>query len=142
MLSQHFSLAEMVESATARRLQIKEQFTPSPQIVNNLTLLCTNLLEPLRQKVGAIVVTSGYRCPRVNKAVGGVVTSQHLLGQAADIYAINISKAALFETIKQSNLPFDQLIWEYGTQLEPAWVHVSFSTKPRRQILFIGVNKK
>jgi zinc D-Ala-D-Ala carboxypeptidase len=132
----------MVESATARRLQIKEQFTPSPQIVNNLTLLCTNLLEPLRQKVGAIVVTSGYRCPRVNKAVGGVVTSQHLLGQAADIYAINISKAALFETIKQSNLPFDQLIWEYGTQLEPAWVHVSFSTKPRRQILFIGVNKK
>lgn len=142
MISQHFSLAEMVESATARRLQIQEQFTPSPQIVNNLTQLCTKLLDPLRLKVGAIIVTSGYRCPKVNKAVGGVATSQHLLGQAADIYALNITKAELFNVIKQSQLPFDQLIWEYGTQQEPAWVHVSFSSKPRRQVLFIGVKPK
>lgn len=142
MLSQHFSLTEMVESATARRLQIQEQFAPPTQVVDNLKELCENILEPLRLEVGALIITSGYRCPKVNKAVGGVPTSQHVVGQAADIRATSTTNAELFNHIKQMRLPFDQLIWEFGTQQEPAWIHVSYSRRPRRQILFIGVKPK
>lgn len=139
-LSNNFTLAELVESPTARRLKITEQFTPSQEVVQNLEQLCKHILQPLRNSLKLpVVVTSGYRCAAVNKAVGGVATSQHLKGQAADIQCPQLSNAALYEKIKSLNLPFDQLIWEYGTKKEPAWVHVSWKLPPRRMAFSIGV---
>jgi zinc D-Ala-D-Ala carboxypeptidase len=138
-LSKNFTLEEMLESQTARRKNIEEQFQPTEDIIANLKLLCKNILQPLRDEAGAIMVSSGYRCPRLNKAIGGSKTSQHRFGQAADIKGVESSNAKLFAQIKKMKLPFDQLIWEFGTAKEPAWVHVSFSPRERGEILFIGV---
>ncbi len=139
-LSPHFSLAEMLESQTARRKQISEQFTPPEPVIANLALLCTHILEPLRIALGKpIQISSGYRCKRLNKAVGGVPTSQHVLGQAVDLQGVEMSNTAIFKKIKMLGLPYDQLIWEYGTRVDPAWVHVSYGVRNRRQILYVGV---
>lgn len=137
MQSKYFTLEEMLESATARRLKIAEQFNPPAEIITNLELLCKNILDPLREKCGAITVTSGYRSPALNKAVKGAKSSQHMKGQAADIRGINCSNAELFNQIQKLKLPFDQMIWEYGTDKEPSWVHVSFGSLNRRQILYV-----
>lgn len=138
MKSKYFTLTEMLESATARRLKINEQFNPPAEIVTNLELLCKNILDPLREQVGAIIVTSGYRSPALNKAVKGAKSSQHMKGQAADIKGVNVSNAELFNQIQKLNLPFDQMIWEFGTDKEPAWVHVSYGALNRRQILYVS----
>jgi len=138
-LSPHFTLAEMLESQTARRKNITEQFNPPPEVITNLRLLCKNVLEPLRMAVGQpIKVSSGYRTLRLNRAIGGARNSQHLVGEAADIQGITLTNRQLFNKIKQLKLPFDQLIWEFGNDQNPAWVHVSFGPRNRRQILRIG----
>lgn len=139
-LSKNFTLDEMLESQTARRKVIQEQFTPSENVKENLRKLCVNVLQPLRDKLGKpIHVSSGYRCKRLNKAIGGAVTSQHTEGKAADLQGIGITNKELFDFIKD-NLIFDQLIFEYGTKEEPAWVHVSYDDKRmRKQVLYIGV---
>ena len=138
-LTKNFQLNEFLQSETAYRYDIEEQFNPPPQVTKNLKTLCEKILQPVRDKFGVIRVTSGYRCRKVNDIIKGSVTSQHMIGQAADIQAVNTTNKVLFEYIKNSNLPFDQLIWEFGTKNEPAWVHVSISDKPRRQVLYIGV---
>jgi hypothetical protein len=136
----YFTLSELLESQAARRKNITEQFNPSGEVVLALNNLVDNILDPLRESYGKpIRISSGYRCKRVNAAVGGASTSQHLLGQAADIQAADGLNMPLFEFIKEMDLPFDQLIWEYGTKTNPAWVHVSYGPRNRRQILFIGV---
>lgn len=86
-LSSHFTLHELVASRTATRKNIAEQFAPPDDIISNLKFLAVNLLEKLREKNGntPLFVSSGYRCPRLNKAVGGARNSQHLQGQAVDI---------------------------------------------------------
>lgn len=139
-LTKNFPLVDFLESQIARRHNIEEQFKPSEQVVGNLRMLCVNILQPLRDAIKSpIIVSSGYRCERVNTLAKGAKSSQHLTGQAVDIYATKISNAALFKKIQELNLPFDQLIWEHGTLQNPAWVHVSYSSKPRKQILYIGV---
>jgi zinc D-Ala-D-Ala carboxypeptidase len=140
MLSKNFSLAEMLESQTATRFGVSEQFRPSKIVVDNLTLLCTHILQPLRDKLGTpIRISSGYRHKRTNELVGGASTSQHVRGQAADLISAdpNVSNATIFETIQRLNLPFDQLIWEFGTKLNPSWVHVSYGERHRRQVLYV-----
>lgn len=138
--SKYFTLPEMLESHYARVNDIKEQFTPPDSVIKNLQALITNVLDPLRKVVGPLTVSSGYRCLAVNKGIGGVANSQHVIGQAADLQGnITISNAALFKKIQDLKLPFDQLIWEYGDKDQPAWVHVSYSNRNRRQVLFIGV---
>jgi zinc D-Ala-D-Ala carboxypeptidase len=139
-LSSHFTLEEMLESQTARRKGIAEQFTPPPEAVTNLKALCKNILEPLREAIGKpIKISSGYRCPRLNKAIGGAKNSQHLVGEAADIQGLEgVSNKQLFNKIKQLGLPFDQMIWEFGNDQNPAWVHVSFGPRNRRQIIKVG----
>lgn len=130
-LSAHFSLHEVLTSQTAIRFRYDEQFEPSPQIVENLRQLSQQVLEPLRTAINVPVrVSSGYRCLRVNTKIGGSKTSQHMLGQAADIQVLSLSTEELFQWIRQQNVPFDQLIQEFDS-----WVHVSFSPDPRRQIL-------
>ena len=127
-LSPHFSLAEMVASQVATRKGIDN--TPAPAIVANLTRLAA-LLEQVRALVGApIAISSGYRSPALNKAVGGVAHSVHVLGLAADISTAKLAPKALALLIRQSDIAFDQLIYE-GT-----WVHIGLSTGAlRRQVL-------
>jgi zinc D-Ala-D-Ala carboxypeptidase len=139
-LTKNFPLIDFLESQTARRHGIKEQFNPPKQVVDNLRLLSINILQPLRDHIKSpIIISSGWRSDKVNELTGGVRNSQHRLGLAADIYSTKISNARLFKIIQDLNLPYDQLIWEFGTKQEPAWVHVSWSAKPRKQILYIGV---
>lgn len=136
-LSEHFPLAEMLASQTATRRGYKEQFAPSEEITENLRALSVNILEPLRLSVGVpIRVSSGYRCPRLNSAIGGARSSQHVQGQAADISSPGVSNAELLDRIVALNLPFDQLIAEFpDAQGEPSWIHVSYSERHRRQQL-------
>ena len=136
-LSKHFTLDELTKSATAQRKGIDN--TPNAEELENLQRLVDNILEPLRQHYGrAIIITSGFRCEKLNKLVGGSPTSQHRFGQAADIRSVSDRLAdnkELFDMIKEMKLPFDQLIFEYGNDAGPDWVHVSFSPKMRHQVL-------
>ena len=133
-LSKNFSLAEMTKSVTAKRLGIDN--TPNEQQIEYLRELCANVLQPLRDELGPILITSGLRVPELNKAVGGSGTSQHcaLNGAAADI-DMDAKNTEVFNYIKD-NLVFDQLIWEFGSKECPDWVHVSYNYgKNRGQIL-------
>lgn len=130
-ITTHFTLEEMLTSQTAVRFRYNEQFTPSEAIVRNLIALCENVLEPLRMILKRPVrVSSGYRCPRVNSKIGGATNSQHMQGQAADIQALNMNVEDLFILIKNSDIPFDQVIQEFDN-----WVHVSFAPGNRREAL-------
>lgn len=134
-MGKYFTINELTKSSTAQRLHIDN--TPSQNVKDNLTKLIDNILDPLRELYGnPIIVNSGYRCPKLNKAVGGARNSQHLIGQASDIRTVSNTKESnkqLFNLIKDSKLPFDQLINEYDFN----WVHVSYSPRNRRQVLTI-----
>jgi len=122
-LSNSFNLIEFTSSETASRRGIDN--TPSIAVIENLRLLCENVLQPLRDKYGKpINITSGYRSPKLNKAIGGSTTSQHCFGQAADIQVDRKDYLRVWEILK--TLPFDQIIWEFGTESAPDWIHVSF----------------
>jgi zinc D-Ala-D-Ala carboxypeptidase len=130
-LTPHFTLDEMLTSQSAIRFRYHEQFSPPNEVLDNLERLCENLMEPLRVSLNKPVkVTSGYRCLRVNNKIGGAKGSQHLLGQAADIQVLSMAVEDLFNFIKESDLPYDQLIQEFGS-----WVHLSFGPQNRRQAL-------
>ena len=127
-LSPHFSLAELVASQVATRKGIYN--TPAAAVVANLTRLAA-MLEQVRALVAApITISSGYRSPALNRAVGGAASSAHVLGLAADISTNKLAPKALALLIRQSGIVFDQLIYE-GT-----WVHIGLSAgAPRRQVL-------
>ncbi len=116
----YFTLEELTKSATASQSGIDN--TPSEAVVKNLNRLITEVLNPARQRLGKpIIVNSGYRCPRLNEAVGGVRNSYHLYGRAADITTGNISGNHRLWQILQ-NLPHRELIWERGG----TWIHVAW----------------
>lgn len=120
----YFTMAELTASQVAKRKGIDN--TPDARAKANLTALVSNLLDPLRERWGSpIVVNSGYRCAKLNRAVGGVARSQHCKGQAVDIRTMSNTQAGnrrLFDFIRTSRLPYDQLIDEHNY----SWVHVSF----------------
>lgn len=134
-MSKYFTIAELTKSSTATRLGIDN--SPTQDIKNNLANLIDHILDPLREAYGKpIIVTSGYRCKALNKAVGGSINSQHCLGQAADIRTVSDTpeeNKKLFDIVQKLDLPYDQLINEYDFN----WVHVSCSPKNRKQILVI-----
>lgn len=134
MQIQFFTLKELVRSRKA--VQLKIDNTPSWDVVENLSYLAYNILDPLRRLYGKpIFVTSGYRCAQLNKAVGGVATSQHITGQAADIIGqVKGDNKVLFNLLKDDpRFMFDQLISEQNY----SWVHVSYSkTRARRQVIY------
>jgi hypothetical protein len=131
----YFTIDELIKSATAQRKGIKSQFKPSDEIKSSLTALVEKVLDPLREAYGKpIIVTSGYRCIELNKAVGGAASSQHVKGEAADIRSVQDTpeeNKKLFDLIVKLGLPFDQLINEYGYD----WVHVSYGPRHRRMKL-------
>ena len=127
MLSDNFSLAELTKTNTGLPNALPEH------LYTNLQSLVDNVLQPARDALGAIQVTSCYRSPEVNVKIGGSKTSQHCLAQAADL-KFKGGNDVLFNWIKE-NTDFDQLIWEFGTDDAPSWVHVSYSPRHRKQVL-------
>lgn len=126
-LSQNFSLLELVKSNQGTRQGIDN--TPSEEVTNNLKTLVKCLLQPLRSKIGApIVVSSGYRSPELNKAIGGATNSDHCKGYAVDFEVFGIANDVLFEYIK-SNFKFTKLILEFWDEKNPngSWIHVSYN---------------
>jgi len=131
-LSPHFSFYEMYHSDKADELGIDN--TPSAALAKRLEELVLNVLEPLRELWGApIVVTSGYRCPALNKAVGGSSTSQHRTAEAADIRTKSDKREdnmALLKCLLGSGIVFDQIIAENVDKNGfPDWIHVSYTTR-------------
>ena len=128
-ISKHVTYKEGVYSNTATRLGLKNE--PTEAHLSNMELLSEKVFEPLRMHVnGPIKINSFYRGPELNKAIGGSSKSQHCNGQAMDIddtYGY-MSNADMFKYIK-NNLSFDQMIWEFGTDQNPDWVHVSYVNK-------------
>lgn len=142
-LSKNFSLAEMVASDTAKRMNIDN--TPNEEVLGNLTKLAEEVLQPIRDAWGApVVVSSAYRCPKLNKAVGGVTNSDHKFGCAADIHTLSdkvVDNKKLFDLIVKmagdDKISCRQIIDEYGYN----WIHVSinnkYNSKKKNQIVHI-----
>ena len=125
-ISKHISGREAIESYTAKRKGIEN--IPSEYQLTNMVAIAENVFEPLRKWVGGpIKINSFFRSPELNKAIGGSSKSQHCEGRAIDIddtYGWK-SNAEMYNYIK-NNLDFDQLIWEFGTDDNPDWIHVSY----------------
>ena len=125
-ISDHITYAEAIHSNTAKRRGIDN--TPNPTQVETMKVTAEKIFEPLRKFVGGpIKVNSFFRSPELNTAIGGSKTSQHCKGQAIDIddvfgYKTN---AEMYNWVKE-NLNFDQMIWEFGTDMNPNWVHISY----------------
>ncbi len=133
----YFSIDELLHSDKADELGISNK--PSPDVVRHLTALVDNVLDPVRILAGKpLVVSSGFRCPRLNAIVGGKPNSQHLKGMAADIsLGSALDNRRLFDLIVASSIPFDQLIDESRY----LWLHISFDplkARQRRQILHLS----
>ena len=126
MISKHISDKEGVYSRTAIRLNIDN--TPTEEHQKNMNKLAEEIFEPLRTYVGGpIKINSFYRSPKLNKAIGGSTKSQHCHGQAIDIDDTfgRMTNAEMYDFIKE-HLDFDQMIWEFGNDNNPDWVHVSY----------------
>ena len=126
MISKHISDKEGVYSNTAIRRGIDN--TPNEEQLENMKLIADNVFEPLRQYVGGpIKINSFFRSPELNTAIGGSSKSQHCKGQAIDIDDTfgRMTNAEMYHWIKD-NLEFDQMIWEFGNDNNPNWVHVSY----------------
>ena len=139
-ISKYITYQEAVTSQTAIRKGINN--TPNSNALINMQLLGIRVFDIVREHFKKpIRVSSFYRSLLLNNAVGGSSrTSQHVTGEAIDIQATKgFTNAQIFNFIKD-NLEFDQLIWEYGTKENPAWVHVSYKKSGnRKQILYVGV---
>ena len=134
-LSKNLTLAEVTKSTTAKRLGIDN--TPDEWTTENLRQVAINVFQPLRSAFGTpIYVSSGYRSAELNTAIGGSTRSQHVEGRAldldADVYG-GCTNSQIFNWIKE-NVEFDQLIWEFGDDDNPDWVHVSY--------VYDGINRK
>ena len=129
MISEHISYKEGVHSNTAIRRGIEND--PNDEQLANMELIAEKIFEPLREWVnGPIKINSFFRSVKLNKAIGGSSKSQHCHGQAIDIddtYKV-VANSDMYNYIK-NNLDFDQLIWEFGDDNNPNWVHVSYVSK-------------
>jgi hypothetical protein len=138
-LSTHLSLSEVTRSESAKRKGISNM--PTAEHIANFKILADKIFEPIRSHFKVpIIISSGYRSKELNAAIGGSLSSQHCTGEAIDIdmdgTTGGVSNKKVFDYIK-GNLDFDQLIWEFGTDQNPDWVHVSYETTgaQRKQVL-------
>jgi len=128
MLSKNFSIEEFTTSSRALSLGIDN--TPPQKAIKSIENLVKAVLQPVREFTGLVItVTSGYRCKELNAKIGGASGSQHEKGEAADLVCND--NARLFNAIKQRGM-FDQLIWEFGDNNQPEWVHVSYVDEKNR----------
>ena len=125
-LSANFSLNELTKSETATRNGISN--IPSQEVIEKLQALVNNVLQPVRNRCGPVIVTSGYRSPEVNKSVGGSSTSHHCFGYAADFEVLGMDNRELAIFIRDELAEFTQLILEFYVDGEPdsGWVHCSY----------------
>jgi len=135
-LSKYATLQMVVNSDTARSKGIDN--TPTDAEVENLKKVCSLIYDKIYEKFnGNVKINSGYRSKELNKAVGGVPNSAHLIGKALDIDGINGTKNSdIFNYIKNNISDFDQLIWEYGNKTQPNWVHISYDASRNRKSVF------
>lgn len=135
-LSDHFTLFEFTRSGYAIENELDN--IPNASQIASMKALCRNILEPLRQQFGPIIISSGFRSPEVNRGVGGAQSSQHLRGEAADIVINGRDDANAKFGFIMRNLDFDQLILEPIGSINPRWIHVSYTTrhKNRHNTLF------
>ena len=136
-LSENLSLTEVTRSESAKRFGISN--TPTPEHIENFKKLAVNIFQPIRKHFAKpIHISSGYRSLALNKVIKGSATSQHCSGEAIDIDmdGTDITNKQVFDFIKE-HLNFDQLIWEFGNNVNPDWVHVSYEStgKQRKQVL-------
>ena len=135
-ISEHISLKEALRSNTAKRLGINNM--PDNDTLVTMQITAQHVFEPIRNKFNEpIYISSFYRCPELNTAIGGSANSQHCRGEAIDIDDVysKATNADFFNYIKDK-LEFDNLIWEFGNDENPDWVHVSYSLgKNRMQVL-------
>ena len=132
-ISEHISYKEGVYSRTATRLDIDNE--PNDEQMNNMCLIAQEVFEPLRMWVGGpIKINSFFRSPKLNKAIGGSTKSQHCHGQAIDIDDTfgRATNAEMYDFIKE-HLDFDQMIWEFGNEDNPDWVHVSYVSEDKNR---------
>jgi hypothetical protein len=125
-ISKNVSYKEAIKSNTATRLGIEN--LPDEQQIDNMKLVAEKIFQPLRKFVGGpIKINSFFRSPDLNRAIGGSSKSQHCLGLAMDLDDTfgHKTNAQMFEWIRE-NLDYDQMIWEFGSEKNPAWVHVSY----------------
>ena len=142
MISKHVSTRESVYSITAQRLHIDN--TPTKQHKENMVKIAEEVFEPLRMYVGGpIKINSFYRSPELNKAIGGSTKSQHCQGQAIDLDDTfgRATNAEMFEFVKE-HLDFDQMIWEFGNNNNPDWVHVSYVSPQQNRNRCLKAYKK
>ena len=138
-LSEHFSVWEFERSQTAKRLGLNNSMTEEHK--ENAKALCINILEPLRKHLNMpIKISSGYRGKELNKAINGASTSQHCKGEAVDIDMDGYYGTTNYQIFHWllNNVDFDQMIYEFGTDTNPDWVHISYSkskTKQRNEVL-------
>lgn len=142
-LSEHFTLYELTRSPTAKRLGIDN--TPTPEVVDNLRSLTCTFLQPLRSRIGKPVqISSGFRCEKLNKAVGGAEDSDHKDGNAADFEVWGMSNLELARLIVSMELPYDSLILEHHSPEEgpnSGWIHASHRAIIQRRRVFTAVRK-
>lgn len=133
-ISEHITYAEAIHSATGESLKLKNE--PPEKVLVNMRRTAEMVFEPLRKLIDKpILILSFYRSPAVNRAVKGASNSQHMTGEAMDLrHTDGFSNEDIFLTVR-NHLEFDQLIWEFGDDKEPSWVHVSFSSKNRKECL-------
>jgi len=135
-------MREAVESYTAKRRGIDN--TPGDYELTNMTALAENIFEPLREWVGGpIKINSFFRSVELNKAIGGSSKSQHCQGRAIDIDDVygHKTNAEMYNWIKE-NLNFDQMIWEFGTDENPDWVHISYVSEDGNRNRCLKAEKK
>ena len=142
-LSKNFTLQELIKSNTALRLGIDN--TPSKEGIMKLTILATSVLQLLRDRIGALRITSGYRSPELNTAIGGSNKSQHTKCEAVDIQYVKrgrMDNLMIYQALIDLDIDFDQCILEFGDSTatsdptSPAWIHLSYKiTNNRRQVL-------
>ena len=144
-LSKNFTLQELTYSATALRLGIDND--PSKEGILKLTLLATSLLQPLRERLGALRVTSGYRSPQLSEAIGSSANSQHCRYEAVDMQFVKRGKMdnlLIYQALIDLDLDFDQCILEFGDSTQyldpthPDWIHLSWKISDNRKQVLIA----
>jgi len=144
-LSKNFTLQELIKSDTALRLNMDN--TPTKEGIIKLRLLAANLLQPIRNELGSIRITSGYRSPALSQAIGSSANSQHCRYEAVDCQFVKRGKMdnlRIYQTIVDLDLDFDQAILEFGDSTEyndpmrPAWVHLSWKVVDNRKEVLIA----